>query len=112
MTAVSPTVIDAALRDPQLLGAALGDPSTWSTWFSVLRASFGLSLTAEEQQLFAHVSGNRKLPSKRVRELWCIVGRKGEKRASLLRLRSISRSSSSTGSQKERSAWSCCSRHR
>ena len=36
--------IDAALQDPQLLGAALGDPVTWQTWLTVLKAAFGITL--------------------------------------------------------------------
>ena len=37
--------IEKALRDPLLLGAALGDVETWMTWLAVLKAAFGLTLT-------------------------------------------------------------------
>lgn len=74
-----PVTIDGALRDPNLLGAALGDASSWSTWFVVLKAAFGLPLNAEQQQVFNSVAGNRKPPLSRVRELWAIIGRRGGK---------------------------------
>ena len=31
--------IDAALADPQLLGGALGDVTTWTTWLAALKGS-------------------------------------------------------------------------
>ena len=68
-----------ALLDHRLLGAALGDPATWATWLVVLKAAFGLKLDDEELEVFASVAGNRKPPMQRVRELWCIVGRRGGK---------------------------------
>ena len=71
--------IDAALANPDLLGAALGDPSSWTTWLAVLRASAGLTLNQKQQETFAQVAGQRSTPTSRVRELWCIVGRGGGK---------------------------------
>jgi hypothetical protein len=71
--------IDRALRNKRLLGAALGDAGSWSTWLAVLRAAFGLSLDDAQQKLFAQVAGGRTPPTKRVRELWCLIGRKGGK---------------------------------
>jgi hypothetical protein len=71
--------IDEALRDRALLGAALGDASSWGTWLAVLRAAFGLPLDPKQQQLFASVSGGRAPPKKRVRETWATVGRRGGK---------------------------------
>ena len=71
--------IDAALRDPNLLGAALGDPSTWSTWIAVLKAAFARQLTPPEWQLFDRVAGGRQPPPKPVRELWAICGRRSGK---------------------------------
>ena len=61
--------IDRALDDSRLLGAALGDGDTWQTWRAVLKASFGLSLGAEDARTFAAVAGNRASPTQRVREL-------------------------------------------
>jgi type 1 fimbriae regulatory protein FimB/type 1 fimbriae regulatory protein FimE len=36
--------IDRALMDSNLLGAALGDGASWSTWLAVLRAAFALPM--------------------------------------------------------------------
>jgi hypothetical protein len=74
-----PARIDKALTDRRLLGAALGDASTWATWLVVLRAAFGLPLDDVEREVFRMVAGDREPPSKRVRELWCLVGRGGGK---------------------------------
>ena len=72
--------IDKALADPALLGAALGPIApTWLTWLVVLRAAFGLRLAEEELRIFHAVAGNRTPPTQRVRELWCICGRRGGK---------------------------------
>jgi hypothetical protein len=68
--------IDRALINPQALGAALGDPTTWACWLIVLRASFGLPLNDEQLQTFRAVSGGRDPPTKRVRELWAIIARR------------------------------------
>ena len=65
-----------ALTDQLLLGAALGDPHSWTTWLAVLRAAYGLPLDAQQQQLFAAVAGNRAPPTRRVRELWAILARR------------------------------------
>jgi hypothetical protein len=71
--------IDRALIDRNLLGAALGKPSSWSTWISVLRAAFGLPTSEADRAIFAKVAGDRQPPSKRVAELWCVVGRRSGK---------------------------------
>lgn len=71
--------IDRAMSDPNLLGAALGDPASWSTWRAVLKGAFGEDFTADEAALFASVSGGRPVPRERVDQLWAIVGRRGGK---------------------------------
>jgi hypothetical protein len=71
--------IDRAITDSRLLGAGLGDLTTWSVWLAVLKASFGIVLNSEERELFHLVAGDRSPPSQRVRELWAIVGRRGGK---------------------------------
>lgn len=71
--------IDAAIADPQLLGAALGDLASWTTWRAVLKAAFGLELSTAEGAAFASVAGVRKPPARRVRELWAIIGRRSGK---------------------------------
>lgn len=67
--------IDAALQDKRLLGAALGDVQTWSTWLAVLKAGFGITLNRAERRAFEAVAGNRQPPAHKVQELWTIVGR-------------------------------------
>jgi hypothetical protein len=59
--------IDRALCDPQLLGAALGDVSTWRTWPAILRAAFALTMDDEDRALFAAVSGGRADPGHQTR---------------------------------------------
>jgi hypothetical protein len=71
--------IDDALVDPQLLGAALGEPDTWDAWLIVLKAAFGLPISDAQRDVFISVAGNRGMPSRRVRELWCLIGRRGGK---------------------------------
>jgi hypothetical protein len=40
------------------------------------KAAFGLALDAEERAVFAHVAGDRAPPTRRVRELWAVAGRR------------------------------------
>ena len=40
--------IEQALRDTNLLGAALNNLNSWSSWLTVLKAAFGQELTAQE----------------------------------------------------------------
>jgi hypothetical protein len=77
--------IDQALCDRKLLGAALGDSKSWQAWRVVLKATFGLALNRVEARAFAAVAGSRQPPAQRVRELWCICGRRsGKSRMSAL----------------------------
>ena len=71
--------ITDAISDPQLLGAALGPVASWRNWRTVLKTAFGLNLNDEEAVVFASVAGSRSPPTKRVRELWAIIGRRGGK---------------------------------
>jgi hypothetical protein len=71
--------IDVAMHDDRLLGAVLGNTASWSTWIAVLKAAFGLGLTDEQRTLFASVAGQRLAPHHRVRELWCLCGRRAGK---------------------------------
>jgi hypothetical protein len=71
--------IDRALTDMRLLGAALGDQRSWQTWLIVLKAAFGITLGDDERAVFASVAGTRSPPTQRVRELWCVCGRRSGK---------------------------------
>ena len=93
----SATTIDAALIDRALLGAALGDASSWQTWRAVLSAAFGLELNRDEARAFASVAGSRASHQRSASEsCGAIIGRRGGKSlASRQPSRSISPSSSS-----------------
>ena len=71
--------IDRALMDSNLLGAALGDGASWSTWLAVLRAAFALPMCNEDRATFAKVAGDRDPPSRAVSELWAVCGRRSGK---------------------------------
>src|SRR5687767_5631111 len=71
--------IDEAMADPMLLGSALGDMESWSTWRVILKAAFGLPLDEAERLIFTTVAGIRKPPGQRVAELWVIARRRGGK---------------------------------
>jgi hypothetical protein len=72
--------ISEALRDGNLLGAALGDITSWRTWCTILKAAFAEPLSDQERELFAQLAGDRSPPSRRVRELWCgPIGRRSGK---------------------------------
>ena len=72
---MSSITIEAALRDEQLLGAALGSTETWATWLATLKAAFGASLNRAERRAFAAVAGSHKPPYCKAQELWTIAGR-------------------------------------
>jgi hypothetical protein len=71
--------IERALADRKLLGAALGDLSTWSIWVSVLKGAYGRRLDPAERVLFGQVAGGRSPPERRVRELVVVVSRRAGK---------------------------------
>jgi hypothetical protein len=71
--------IDAALRDRNLLGAALGNVASWSTWLTTVRAAFGLPLNEQQRETFDLISGGRSPPLVRVNELWAVIGRRSGK---------------------------------
>src|SRR6516225_5599679 len=71
--------IDVALRDRNLLGAALGDATTWSVWLAILKAAHGRRLNEHERKLFAEVAGGREPPTRKVKELVCVASRRSGK---------------------------------
>jgi hypothetical protein len=71
--------IDAALLDRKLLGAALGDPASWSTWVACLKAAFGRKLAKGERALFDKVAGGRSPPTRRVDQVFVAAGRRSGK---------------------------------
>jgi hypothetical protein len=71
--------IARALSDRNLLGAALGDLSTYTTWLSVLKATEVQPLTAQERKAFDRVAGGRQPPTKKVKEVVIIASRRSGK---------------------------------
>ena len=71
--------VDAALRDRQLLGAALDDLASWRTWSIALKGAFGLPLNDAERTIFDAIAGGRTPPPRPVRELWAVAGRRSGK---------------------------------
>lgn len=71
------TIINA-LDDPALFQPWFRGPS-WDGWRTILKAAFAIPLNAAELEFFHSVAGDRDPPKTQVRELWCIVGRRGGK---------------------------------
>ena len=71
--------IERALADKQLLGAALGDLSSWLTWLAVVKAAYGRPLSTAEREAFNRVAGGRGAPSRKVRQFAAVVSRRGGK---------------------------------
>lgn len=66
-----------AMSDPNLLGRSFtGEREAWR---AILNAAYAAPLTPSERELFHRLSGGRPLPSKRVRELWVVAGRRSDK---------------------------------
>jgi hypothetical protein len=72
----APVDISSALVDPNLLGQSFPRLESWETWLAVLKAAFGRPLNRKERRSFETVSGGRKSPARRVRELWSGVAEK------------------------------------
>jgi hypothetical protein len=74
-----PITVTDALLDRNLLGAALGDASTWLVWLALLKGAHGIQLDEHERKLFAAVAGEREPPTRKVRELVVIASRRSGK---------------------------------
>lgn len=75
-----PPSIITAMDDPHLFGPFFQGAS-WDGWRTVLKAAYGLRLSDQELTFFRSVAGDRDPSSSRVRELWCVAGRRGGKDA-------------------------------
>jgi hypothetical protein len=74
-----PTIVEA-MSDPRLFGA-MYQGASWDGWKVVLKAAFGLPMTAEEIAFFKIVAGDRDPSGRRCKELVMAVGRRGGKDA-------------------------------
>jgi hypothetical protein len=77
--AAFPTIIQA-MTSPALFAPYYSGPS-WAPWKVVLKAAFGLRLTAEETAFFKVVAGDRDPSGRRCKELVLAIGRRGGKDA-------------------------------
>jgi hypothetical protein len=66
------------MNDPQLFGAGFRGDS-WNAWRVVLKAAFAMPLTPAELITFHELAGDRDPPTRRVRELWVVAGRRAGK---------------------------------
>jgi hypothetical protein len=76
MTAAIPDDIIAAMNDRGSFGPWFGP--TWNAWQAALKGAFAAEMTDEERDFF-HEIARRAPPTKRVKELWAVVGRGGGK---------------------------------
>ena len=67
-----------AMRDTNLLGAPFAAASFW-TWHAVAKLLSGEQLDAREQALFAECTGRSRFPSKPVRRMVLLAGRRAGK---------------------------------
>lgn len=65
--------------DSDILTPGSFEGESWNTWRAVLSATFGLGLDKKQQEIFNSLSGGRKCPVRRVRELWVVAGRRSAK---------------------------------
>jgi hypothetical protein len=68
----------AAISTGGLLSYAFQGLS-WERWRACLKAAWAETMTPEEETLFREVAGGRNAPTARVRELWCVLGRRAGK---------------------------------
>jgi hypothetical protein len=77
----APSVV-AAMEHPRLFrrwfGGNVGEPDTWANWKAVLKAAFALDMSTAEVKFFRTVA-ERRLPTRRVKELWIVAGRRAGK---------------------------------
>lgn len=71
----APTIVEAmdGIFAPWFRGAS------WDPWRAVLKATAALPMTDEEISFFRSVAGRREPPSRRPREAWYMIGRRGGK---------------------------------
>ena len=70
--------VDKMMRHKALLGGSF-DGDSWNTWEAVIKAAYALPLSEDERATFNTVAGGRTPPTKQVKELVAVVGRRGGK---------------------------------
>ncbi len=72
------TILDV-LDDPNLFASQFTSHETWRAWRTVLRALFGLPMTADDVAVYTAHTGRLSWPTTPAREAWFVVGRRGGK---------------------------------
>ena len=72
------TIIEAC-NDKALFAGWFKDRKTWTAWFVVLKALFGLPMSDADLVLFKQHTGRTASPSNGFREAWLCIGRRGGK---------------------------------
>ena len=74
------TIVDA-IRSPRLFGCLPRFKSldTWTAWLVVLKAIFGLAMTADDLAIFQRHTGRVSPPLGGSKETYLIIGRRGGK---------------------------------
>jgi hypothetical protein len=67
-----------AIEDENLLGPWFAGPS-WDAWKAVLKGAFAVPMSGAELATFRELAGGRDPPTKQVRELWIVAGRRAGK---------------------------------
>src|SRR5258708_3468758 len=75
-----PTIIDA-IENPKLFGSLprFKKLETWACWLVVLKAIFGLAMTADDLVVFQRHTGRTSPPSNGFKETYLVIGRRGGK---------------------------------
>ena len=66
------------MNHPEFFGPSFAGDS-WNTWKTAIKAGEGLPLNAHETEFFKSIAGGREPPTKRAREQWWVIGRRGGK---------------------------------
>jgi hypothetical protein len=75
---MQPFNIVEAMDSPKLFQKSFAGPS-WNPWRTVLKAAYALPMSNTEREFFHSIAGARDPPTKKVRELWAIAGRRAGK---------------------------------
>jgi hypothetical protein len=67
-----------AMSDPAMF-APWFQGTSWNAWRAVLKGAFALPMDEDDHEVFGRLAGGRAPPTKRVRELWVISGRRSGK---------------------------------
>src|SRR5258707_13734105 len=75
-----PNIIDA-INNPKLFGSLprFKKLETWACWLVVLKAIFGLAMTADDLVVFQRHTGRTTPPRDGFKETYLIIGRRGGK---------------------------------